>query len=75
MKEHWEVIRELKSIHEEADTCMLLHTLHAANGGYKTIIITAYAYDADVLVICLGLSSYFSCPISQKCGTEPHTVH
>ena len=61
MKENWEKVRELKSTQEEADTHMLLHTLHAANEGYKAIVITAD--DTDILVICLGLNSYFSCPI------------
>ena len=62
------LVTELKSTQEEADTRMLLHAFHAANAGYKAIIITAD--DTDVLVICLGLNSNFPCPIYQKRGTQ-----
>ena len=56
-KENWEEVTELKSTQEEADTRMLLHTFHAANAGYKAIIITAD--DTDVLVIVLGSTVTF----------------
>ena len=67
-KENWEEVTELKFTQEEADTHMLLHAFHAANAGYKAIIITAD--DTNVLVICLGFNSNFPCPIYQKRGTQ-----
>ena len=67
-QENWCEIVELESSHEEADTRLLLHALHAAESGYKSVIITAD--DTDVLVLCLGLSNNIPCPIYQKCGTK-----
>ncbi|KAG0721774.1 hypothetical protein GWK47_000638 [Chionoecetes opilio] len=52
-KEQWEEAPELKSSQEEADTRLLLHALHAAESGYKSVIITAE--DTDVMVLCLGM--------------------
>lgn len=41
-KEHCEEATELKSSQEEADTCMLLHALHAAELGYSAVIIQMF---------------------------------
>ena len=67
-KEHCEEVSELKSTQEEADTCMLLHALHAAKGGYKSVVVIAE--DTDVLIICLGLHKHISASLYQKCGTK-----
>ena len=67
-KDQWEEVIELRSCQEEADTRMLLHSLHAAESGYKAVIITAE--DTDVLVLCLGFSKHIPCPMYQKCGTK-----
>ena len=40
-KDQWEEITQLRCSQEEADTCMLLHALHAAECGYKAAIIIA----------------------------------
>ena len=45
-------VTQLKSSQEEADTRMLLHALHAAESGFKAVIITAD--NTDVLVLSLG---------------------
>ena len=37
----WEEVVEPKSSQEEADTRMLLHAPHAANSGYKAVVIIA----------------------------------
>ena len=50
---------------------MLLHALHAAESGYKAVIITSD--DTDVLVLALGLSKGIQCQIYQKCGTQSQT--
>ena len=50
---------------------MLLHALHAAESGYKAVVITAE--DTDMLVLCLGFNKNIHCPIYQKCGTQNKT--
>ena len=67
-KDQWEEVTELRSCQEEADTRMLLHSLHAAQSSYKAVIITAE--DTDVLFLCLGFSKHIPCPVYQKCGTK-----
>ena len=64
----WEEVTELKSTQEEADTRLLLHSLHAAESGYKSVVIVAD--DTDVLVLSLSVSSSIPCPMYQKCGTK-----
>ena len=69
--EHCEAVGELQSTHEEADTRMLLHALHAAHAGYKAAVITAE--DIDVLVLCLAFNNDIPCSLYQKCGTRNRT--
>lgn len=66
-----EEVVELHFTHEEADTRLLLHALHAANAGSKAVVITAE--DTDVMVLCLGFQKNITCPIYQKCGTQNRT--
>ena len=70
-KEQWEEAPELKSSQEEADTRLLLHALHAAESGYKSVIITAE--DTDVMVLCLGMCHKIPSHLFQKCGTKNRT--
>lgn len=70
-KEQWEEVAELKSSQEEADTRLFLHALHAAESGYKSVIITAE--DTDVMVLCLGMCHKISSHLFQKCGTKNRT--
>lgn len=70
-KDHWEEFSDLKSSQEEADTRMLLHALHAAESGYKAVIITAE--DTDVLVLCVGFVKDIPCLVYQKSGTQNRT--
>lgn len=70
-KDKWEEVAELKSSQEEADTRLLLHALHAAQLGYKSVVITAE--DTDVTVLCLGVRSNIQCHMYQKCGTKNRT--
>ena len=65
--EHCEAVGELQSTHEEADTQMLLHALHAAQAGYKAVVITAE--DADVLP---STKTYHALFIK---SVEPETAH
>ena len=50
-KDHWDEIQGLKSAQEDADTRLFLH---AAEDGYRSIVITAE--DTDVLILCVSLS-------------------
>ena len=70
-KDKWEEATTLTSTHEEADTRLFLHALHAAESGYKAVVICAE--DTDVLVISLAVSSNIPCPMYQKCGTKNRT--
>ena len=50
-----ELVAELQSTQEEADTRLLLHALHAAITCSKTVIVTAE--DTDVMLLCLAFQS------------------
>jgi hypothetical protein len=63
-KDHCAEIQTLKTTQEEADTRMLLHAWHAAEDGYRTIVITAD--DTDVLILSTSLSKKLACPLYQK---------
>ena len=65
-----EVVPELASDHEEADTRVLLHSKHAADQGYKAVIIAAD--DTDILIMALSLGHNLQCPIYQRRGTSAH---
>ena len=57
-----------QSYQEEADTIIILHAAHAAEEGYRAVVVTAN--DTDVMVLCLAYSPDISCPLLQKCGTK-----
>ena len=61
-------VPELTCDHEEADTRIFLHAQHAANNGYKSVIIAAD--DTDVLVIALGLAHIIGCQMYQRKRTS-----
>jgi len=66
-------IREdLNSTHEEADTRILLHALHAANAGYAVVISSE---DTDVLVISLALKSSIASPLFIKTTKQSRTTY
>jgi hypothetical protein len=70
-KDHCAEIQTLKTTQEEADTRMLLHAWHAAEEGYRAIVITAD--DTDVLILSISLSKKLACPLYQKSGTKNRT--
>ena len=49
-------ISELESTQEEADTRMLLHSLHAARSRFASVVIVSE--DTDVLVLLLAFKSF-----------------
>ena len=62
--DEWVDVTELQSTQEEADTCLLLHALHAARTGSKAVIVTSE--DTNVMLLCLAFQNDISCPIYQK---------
>ncbi|KAK3879872.1 hypothetical protein Pcinc_015598 [Petrolisthes cinctipes] len=70
-EDKWEEVPELESTQEEADTCLLLHTLHAARDGYTAAIICSE--DTDVFIISLAMHSTMNISIYHKFGTKNRT--
>ena len=66
--EQWAGVAGLQSNQEEADTRIILHAAHAAEQGYRAVVVTAE--NTDVMVLCLSFSPDISCPVFQKCGTK-----
>jgi len=64
-------IVELESSHEEADTRLLLHAKHAADSGYRNIIVVSE--DTDVFVLLLSFAKDISAALYQKRGTKTRT--
>ena len=62
-----DIVSELESSQEEADTRIMLHTKHAKDRGSSNIIIRT---DTDVLVICLSLLSEINTSIVFNTGTR-----
>ncbi|KAG0716054.1 Opsin-VA [Chionoecetes opilio] len=66
-KEQWEEAPELKNQVKKKQThAFLLHALHAAESGYKSVIITAE--DTDVMVLCLGMCHKIPPTCSRSAG-------
>ena len=51
-----EVVEELSSTYEEADTVFILHTAHADRPGYEEVIATSE--EADVFILCFTFKSF-----------------
>ena len=52
---------DLISTQEEADTRLLLHALHAARNGYRSVVISSE--DTDVFILCLAFKSFIPATI------------
>ena len=61
-------ISELESTQKEADTRMLLHSLHAARSRFALVVIISE--DTDVLVILLAFKSFIPSSLFIKCGSQ-----
>ena len=61
-------ISELESTLEEADTQMLLHSLHAARQRFASVVIVSE--DTDVLVLLLAFKSFIPSSVFIKCGSQ-----
>ena len=61
-------VNDLQSMHEEADTRLLLHANHAAESGYKSVILVVE--DTDVMILCLAFSGNINCQMHMRCGTK-----
>ena len=61
-------ISELESTQEEADTRMLLHSLHAARSRFASVVIVSE--DTDVLVLLLAFKIFIPSSVFTKCGSQ-----
>ena len=61
-------ISELESTQEEADTRMLLHSLHAARSRSASVVIVSE--DTDVLVLLLAFKVFIPSSVFTKCGSQ-----
>ena len=59
------IVDELNSTQEEADTRLILHAAHAARSGYKAVVVASE--DTDIFLLCLG----FKVPLRRK----PHLFY
>ena len=66
--DQWAEVAGLQSNQEEADTRIILHAAHAAEEGYRAVVVTPD--DTDVMVLCLVFSPDISCPLFLKCRTK-----
>ena len=65
------IVEELNSTHEEADTRLILHAAHAARSGYKTVVVASE--DTDVFLLCLAFKCFIPASMYVKCGTQTRT--
>ena len=63
-----ELVPELESSHEEADTCMMLHLAHVSQYDFSCAVIVSI--DADVTFLCLTNYHKFPMQLFQKCCSE-----
>ncbi|KAG1659185.1 hypothetical protein GQR58_022660 [Nymphon striatum] len=63
-----QIVSDLESTQEEADTRMLLHAAHASRSDYEAIVVVSD--DTDVLVLCLAFKPQIPTNIYFKCGTK-----
>ena len=66
-KNDWQIVHDLTSNHEEADTRILLHAKHAAENYPSVVCVTD---DTDVFVICLGFSKFINCKLFIRRGPK-----
>ena len=63
-----ELVPELESSQEEADTCMMLHVAHKSQYDFSCAVIAII--DADVTFLCLPNYHKFPMPLFQKYCSE-----
>ena len=65
------IVDELNSTQEEADTRLILHAAHAARSGYKAVVMASE--DTDVFLLCLAFKCFIPASMFVKCGTQTRT--
>ena len=63
-----ELVLELESSQEKADTRMMLHLAHISQYDFSCAVTASI--DADVTFLCLANHHKFSMPLFQKCCSE-----
>ena len=66
-----DIVDELNSTQEEADTRLILHAAHAARSGYK--VVDVVSEDIDVFLLCLAFKCFIPASMYVKCGTQTRT--
>lgn len=66
-----EEVAVLQCQQEEADGRLLLHAAHAAEEGYKSVVICSE--DTDVFIMCLAFHDKIGAQLFQRCGTKTRT--
>ena len=66
--DQWAEVAGLQSNQKEADTRIILHAAHAAEEGYRVVVVTPDV--TDVMVLCLVFSPDIACPLFLKCRTK-----
>ena len=61
------VVEELNSTQEQADTGLILHAAHAARSGYQAVVVASE--DTDVFLLCLAFKCFIPASMYVKCGT------
>ena len=65
------IVEELNSTQEEANTRLILHAAHAARSGYKAVVVASE--DTDVFLLCLAFKCFIPASMHAKCGTQTRT--
>ena len=66
------IVEELNSTQEEADTRLILHAPRAARSGYNKAVVVA-SEDTDVFLLCLAFKGFISASLYVKCRTQTRT--
>ena len=65
------IVEELNSTQEEADTRLILHAAHAARSGCKAMVVASE--DTDIFLLCLAFKYFIPASMYVKCGTQTRT--
>ena len=72
-KDHVSRVMELESTQEEADTRLILHAKHAADKGFRVVVIVCE--DTDVFIMALSFSKDMHCDLYQRRSAGARTEY
>ena len=65
------IVDELSSTQEEADTRLIVHVSHAARSGYKAVVVASEV--TDLFLLCQAFKHFIPASLYVKCGTQTRT--